>query len=281
MRSHSDATGRAARQHPHTAASALANGSVTLAGTGRVKYAASEALVPAVRRTGLRRDRFARGGCSRLCVLRLDHRRRRKLRQRLELHHGQRMPDRRRNRRRRRQSHRHLRMRNPRRLPGGQPVGRIDARSRAASAPPSSRSRRPLSKVVLEMQGAKKGLIVNSPDICRGVHSADGPVEREHSPGHLRRRVQAMSWSISTSKGRTGLRSRRIGACRACRHRRRRRSSGRRCRGRRKAASGLGSNEEARHLHSIAIGRATISLALRELKERTTWATKVASRAAR
>lgn len=52
-------------------------------------------------------------------------------------------------------------------------VGRIDSvrggiRSSFEATPDA-----PLTKVVLEMQGAQKGLIVNSTDLCRDTHRAD------------------------------------------------------------------------------------------------------------
>ena len=52
-------------------------------------------------------------------------------------------------------------------------VGRIDSKNGGIRASFESIPDAPLSKVVLEMQGGKKGLIVNSTNVCRGKHRAD------------------------------------------------------------------------------------------------------------
>jgi hypothetical protein len=43
----------------------------------------------------------------------------------------------------------------------------------------------PVTKFVLEMQGGKKGLLVNSTDICRGKHRAKASFTGQNGKRHV------------------------------------------------------------------------------------------------
>ncbi len=56
-------------------------------------------------------------------------------------------------------------------------VARIDSKNGGIRATFSTIPDAPLSKVVVSMQGAEKGLIINSTDLCAGAHKADAQFE--------------------------------------------------------------------------------------------------------
>jgi hypothetical protein len=55
-------------------------------------------------------------------------------------------------------------------------IGRIDSKEGGIRATFAEVPDAPIEKVVLQMQGGKKGLIVNSTNICRGKHRVDAPL---------------------------------------------------------------------------------------------------------
>jgi hypothetical protein len=63
-------------------------------------------------------------------------------------------------------------------------VGRIDSVNGGIRSSFEAIPDAPLSKVVLEMQGGKKGLIVNSTDLCLGVHRADVRMSGHNGKSH-------------------------------------------------------------------------------------------------
>ena len=109
-------------------------------------------------------------------------------------------------------------------------VARIDSKNGGLRVSFSGLPDAPISKVIVSMQGGKKGLIVNSTDICRGTHRANaaytaqsgkkfkasrrcGPVRAQHE--EARQTPQAgrppMTQSLDLSRG--GLAKAALAAC--------------------------------------------------------------------